>query len=341
MTIYKKNGKYYSRFKIHGEQKHFLCQGATTQAQAQAIEDAEKFKLRQQQAGLLRPEKSVSLFKLLVIYENYAKTNKRSYSKFDKPVINYVRSYFGATTNIKDIKISHIEKFKQHLIDKNLAPSTINKYLNLLSKAFNIGITEKIVAENPLRDIKRLREKNYKVRFLTKEEEVKLFKYIDEHAPNIKPLIITALQTGMRKGEIFNLKWSNIDFEYDFIELLETKSGKSRKIPISETLKNVLLNILKTHPKSEYVFINPETGNPYVDIKHSFHTVLIKAGIKNFRFHDLRHTVATRLVESGIDLIVVKEILGHSKIETTMRYAHPVPKRKLEAISVLNNYFMN
>ena len=76
----------------------------------------------------------------------------------------------------------------------------------------------------------------------------------------------------------------------------------------------------------------------YTDIKHSFATVLKTAKIDNFRFHDLRHTVATRLVEKGIDLVVVKEILGHSKIETTMRYAHAVPKRKMNAINVLNSY---
>jgi site-specific recombinase XerD len=90
--------------------------------------------------------------------------------------------------------------------------------------------------------------------------------------------------------------------------------------------------------KTDYIFINPETDNPYMDIKHSFHSVLEKAKINTFRFHDLRHTVATRLVEMGTDLVVVKDILGHAKIETTMRYAHPVPKRKLEAIETLNDY---
>ena len=144
----------------------------------------------------------------------------------------------------------------------------------------------------------------------------------------------------MRRGEIFNLKWSNINFEYGFIELLETKSGKSRKIPISDKLKNIFNN-LQTKIESEYVFINPETQAPYVDIKNSFHTVLEKAKIYNFRFHDLRHTVATRLVEKGIDLVAVKERLGHSKIETPMRYAHAVPERKLQAINVLNDYFTN
>ena len=137
------------------------------------------------------------------------------------------------------------------------------------------------------------------------------------------------------QGEILNLKWNNIDFEYNFIELLDTKSGKSRRIPLSNILKNILERLEKT---SEYVFINPKTNKPYTDLKKSFKKVLMNANIENFRFHDLRHTVATRLVEKGIDLVVVQEILGHSKLTTTQRYAHPVPQRKLDAINVLNSY---
>lgn len=148
----------------------------------------------------------------------------------------------------------------------------------------------------------------------------------------LKPIIITALQTGMRRGEILNLKWENIDTEQNFIELLEIKSGKARKIPISPTLNNVFENIKR---RSEFVFVNPKTNQPYIDLKKSFPTVIERAGIKDSRFHDLRHTVATRLVEKNIDLSVVKDILGHSKITTTQRYAHPVPH---EAITILSTY---
>ena len=188
-------------------------------------------------------------------------------------------------------------------------------------------------------------------RYLTLEEEKRLFTEIEREYVvldrdtrknkvvkpylYLKPIVITALQTGMRKSEILNLQWQNIDFKQGFIELLKTKSGKSRKIPISKLLKKTLKQINVT---SNYVFVNPKTNEPYIDLKKSFHSVLDKAKITNFRFHDLRHTVATRLVEKGIDLTVVQEILGHSKLTTTQRYAHPVPQRKLDAIEVLNSY---
>ncbi len=89
---------------------------------------------------------------------------------------------------------------------------------------------------------------------------------------------------------------------------------------------------------SKYVFTNPKTGIAFKDITKSFKVVLEKAKIENFRFHDLRHTVATRLVEKNMDLSVVKDILGHSKITTTQRYAHPVPQRKLDAVEILSSY---
>lgn len=150
-----------------------------------------------------------------------------------------------------------------------------------------------------------------------------------------KPIIVCALQTGMRRGEILNLKWSNIDFEYDFIELLETKSGKSRKIPMSSKLMEVL-NDVKNN--TEYVFINSSTGMPYNDIKRSFTSLLNKAEIKEFRFHDFRHTAATRMLEKGADIRTVQEILGHSSVSVTERYIHTNAKNKKSAIELLCSF---
>jgi integrase len=141
----------------------------------------------------------------------------------------------------------------------------------------------------------------------------------------------------MRLGEILNLTWQQIGDGY--IELLETKSGRVRKIPVSNTLNEIFNQIRPAqYILNQNVFICKSTQKPVKDIRGGFSTALKKAGIKDFRFHDLRHTVATRLVESGIDLAVVQELLGHATIQTTMRYAHPVPERKLKAISVLSEY---
>ena len=106
---------------------------------------------------------------------------------------------------------------------------------------------------------------------------------------------------------------------------------------ISDKLMTELLK-LREHKISEYVFTNPITKTKYTHLQKGFVSALKKANIQNFRFHDLRHTSATRMTQMGIDLAVVQEILGHSDVKTTMRYAHPVPERKLKAVEVLNNY---
>ncbi len=300
------NGKWYCRFTIRGERKHLLCIGATNKAEAEDLEAQYKYRLMQQQNGVMpRDTKNI-----------YFKRLKDLYSK-----------------PVNKIKPVDIEAFKTYLKTQNLKNSSINRYLEILSKMFNLAIDNKELTENPVSKAGMLREDNIDPRFLSADEERRLYKSIDKFAPYLRPIVTIALQTGMRRGEILNLKWTDIKDGY--IQLLETKSGNSRNIPTSTTL----LNALKFIPKvSEYVFINPKTNKPYTDIKKSWHKVLNKANIENFRFHDLRHTVATRMVEKGIDLLVVKDILGHTMIETTMRYAHPVPERVQAAIEVLNDY---
>ncbi len=337
MTISKRNGKYYCRFQLNGERHHKLCSGAASIKEAEKIENAFKYKLQQQQNGVIpKEEKNLPLYKLKQIYLAYSETNNRNRNfEHNKYSVNIIIGYFGEKRIVQSILPKHVEAFKEWLrVKRGLKNASINRYLEILSKMFNLGIDNGSLSVNPVSKVKKLQEDNHKVRFLTAEEEARLYKALPEF---LKPIVTTALHTGMRKGEILNLKWNNIDFEYGFIELLETKSGKARKIPISEKLMEIF-NKLYMDARSEYVFINPETGLPYVDIKKSFNKAKEVAGIKDFRFHDLRHTVATRLVEKGIDLLVVMDILGHSKIETTMRYAHPIPKRKSDAISVLNSY---
>lgn len=351
MSVYKKrNGKWYCQFMVKGERVHKLLDGAKTKEEAKELEDAERFRIRQIQNGLIQRENKIIYLKDLINkYLKYSKANKKSY-KNDVQSTKIFLEIWG-NCDIKSITPDVIEDFKQTLLIKRKNKNaTINRHLQALSKMFNIGIANDLIDKNPMKTVNKLQEENYKVRVLSSTEEKKLFEEIARGYEvigrdrkkkiiypylHLKPLIICALQTGMRRGEIFNLRWNNIDNGCGFIELLETKSGKSRRIPISEKLMKIFEVLDK---RGEYVFINPDTGQPYTDIKHSFKSVLEKAEINNFRFHDLRHTVATRMLEKGADIRTVQEILGHSSVVVTQRYTHSTPKYKKNAIDLLNSY---
>lgn len=129
-------------------------------------------------------------------------------------------------------------------------------------------------------------------------------------------------------------KWHDVDWTNGIIHILKIKNSEKRELPINKTVRNILIKI-KRDPNSPYVFVSFD-GKPFVDIKKSFHTALIKAKIENFRFHDLRHTFASQLVMAGVDLLTVKELLGHKKIEMTLRYSHLSCDHKKRAVKALD-----
>ncbi|MDI6793141.1 MAG: site-specific integrase [bacterium] len=149
---------------------------------------------------------------------------------------------------------------------------------------------------------------------------------------------MTALNTGMRKGEILTLKWDQVDLKHGFILLDEsdTKNGERKEIPINETLRQTLQRIMR-QLDVPYVFYDPATGKPYQDVKTSFKTAVRKSKIRDFKFHDLRHTFASHLVMAGVDITTVKELLGHKTITMTLRYAHLAPSHKVKAVDLLDS----
>jgi integrase len=137
----------------------------------------------------------------------------------------------------------------------------------------------------------------------------------------------------MRKGEILRVKWTDIDFKNNVIYLLDTKNGDKKEVLINDMVKRALIQQPK-YKDGPYAFCNRD-GRPFRDIRKSFIAALKKSGIINFRFHDLRHTFASQLVMSGVDLNTVRELMGHKSIRMTLRYAHLSPAHKKRAVDVL------
>jgi integrase len=174
-----------------------------------------------------------------------------------------------------------------------------------------------------------LEEQNERLRYLTEEECKRL---VDCFSSTLKPIVIAALNSGMRKQEILGLKWQQIDLANDYIHLEKTKSGKRRELPINDVLKKTLSSVMRKID-IEYVFYNPQTRRPYRDIRKSFDAALKKAKINNFVPHNCRHTYASHFVMNGGSLKALQEILGHENIKITMKYAHLSPEYKKAAVN--------
>lgn len=336
MTVTQQNGKWYCCFQLNGERKHLLCTGATNKKKAEQMENAFKYKLQQQQNGIIpKNEKGVSLNKVLDNFLDYSQHNKKSY-KQDKSRVKLLKEYFKIRY-AKDVKPSDIEKLKSYLLSKGLSKVTINRYLEIISKAFNMAIDNELVTKNPIKKNVKFLQKNYVVRSLTVEEEKRLFKVLSQpEYEYLKGIVIVALNTALRRQNILDLTWGQIDLSHRVIEITENKSNKHILKPINDALFQYFQSVPENN-RVGYVFINPITGKKCKEIKRAWKTVKEKANLVNFRFHDLKHTVGTRLAESGVPISVIKEVLDHSDIKTTMRYVHTADKQILSAMNLLNS----
>jgi integrase len=162
------------------------------------------------------------------------------------------------------------------------------------------------------------------------DEERKL---IEASAPHFKPVIVVAINTGMRRGELLGLQWEQVDLQSRTITVKQSKSGRVRHVPLNKTAQQALSELPGLHEGQVFRY----RGLPINDVKTAFLKAVKRAGIPCCRFHDLRHTFATRLVLAGVDLATVKELMGHASISTTMRYAHPSPPHKRDAVARLDS----
>ncbi len=147
-------------------------------------------------------------------------------------------------------------------------------------------------------------------------------------------MVITALHPGMRLGEILALRWEQVDLRQRMVTVLNAKNGKARKIPLNAVMME-LLERLKEGSRSDHVFMSGRTRRPVSGMRTAWLAAIRRSGIARCRFHDLRHTCASRMVAGGVDLVTVKEILGHSTITMTVRYAHSAPESKRKAVEAL------
>ncbi|MDO8826803.1 tyrosine-type recombinase/integrase [Methylophaga sp.] len=259
-----------------------------------------------------------------------------------------------------------VESWRSKRHKDGLSASTSNRYIGTLKAMFNRAVEWEVIEQNPITKVKKQKSDSRAiVRYLTPEEETRLRaslrsrdRRLAEFNPfyaggrfvilkanlggfpdHIHPMILLLMNTGMRRGEMFNLRWQDVDFVNKRITVMgnTSKTGQTRYIPLNVEALNVLqLWQKQTERHSGFVFIG-KNGQRFTNIDKAWKVLLRDAKINDFRLHDLRHHFASRLVSAGIDLNSVRELLGHSDIKMTLRYAHLAPGRLVDAVAMLNH----
>lgn len=213
---------------------------------------------------------------------------------------------------------------------KPMAPATINRYAAALASVLTWATRKRITPrgwENPCRRIERRPEHNEVVRFLSDRERIALLEACRKSRwPKLYLLVLMAITTGARRGELESLRWRDVDLDRRICSIAQTKNGDPRLLPLTDAI----VNELKLHAGAPAALVFASTRRPDVAFNHvePWKKALKAAGIVNFRFHDLRHSCASYLAQSGATLLEIGEVLGHRQLSVTKRYSHLTTQHK-------------
>jgi integrase len=253
-----------------------------------------------------------------------------------------LKRVFGAM-KADEIKPSMVEAYQHKRLfvityrSTPYKPASINREVEVMKRIFNLALREEMVIKNPCWKVTRLSEQNARDRVLSKEEFDKLVKELPQHASDI---VTVAYYTGMRAGEIFGLTWDRVNTKEGYFNLTskDTKTGEARHVYFNGPVKTILGRLAKVRPIS-HRFVFTYRGSPVKSIKYSLIKALKKAEIKDFRFHDLRHTYVSNARKAGVDRTVIMKLTGHKTLSMFTRYNSVDEADAREAMQRLNSFF--
>lgn len=316
----------------------------TDRKEAEALEAKWKLEAFQGKQWGAPPRRTFD--ELMLIYLQTASVHKRSHRR-DLDAARHLQAHFSGRElgelRAQDVR-AYIERRRGQATCRKgpVTVATINRELCLLSAAINYARREwEWEIPNPVAG-RKLREPEGRVRWISRAEAEALLRAAEgeEQAPHLADFIRLALHTGCRKQELLGLEWRRVDLQAGLLHLegQHTKAGKRRSVPLNQVAREAFLRRLKYRaahcPGSPWVFAHPD-GSRIQDVKKAFGTACRRAGIADFRIHDLRHTCAAWLVSAGVPLASVRDLLGHSTVKMTERYAHLAPENVRKAVAVL------
>jgi len=280
---------------------------------------------------LAQARKAMPFRALAERYREYAEPTKRSWPK-ERYTLRLLENEFGSIP-LTDLSAWRIERWKANRRTR-VAPGTVNRELTLLKAVLTKAVAWKLLDRSAASDVRYLPENSARLRYLAADEIERLLSAArSDVAPWLEPAIIFALHTGLRQGEELNLRWRDVDLTVGLLTVQLAKNNEKRHIPLNRDVRAVV-DALPRY--GEWVFSWPWGERlSRTTVYAAFGRACVKAGITEFRWHDLRHTFASHLVMAGVDLRTVQELLGHKSLEMTMRYSHLAPAHKAAAVEKL------
>jgi integrase len=338
MRVFKRGKNWYADYAVDGKRvrKSFGRQKQVAELYVKNIE------VKIARGEELSPKYDfISLPDFIAKYLQYCQDNKSQATyRTDLSRIKLFRQFLGSKgiEKLEGINPAVIEDFKSVVLRTSSA-NTFNHYLTLIKAMLNKAVAWRHLKENPLKNVKKLKSTNARqVRFLTPEE---ICAILEKAGDFMQRVIKILLYTGMRRSELVFLTWDDIDFHNKLITVqskpeigFHPKSHRARSIPINPDLEQLLLDLPQ---RGKYLFDDGK-GRPLHCKDYytkQFEKILKMADVKNANLHTLRHTFASSLVMAGVDLRTVQELLGHSTIKVTERYAHLSPDHRTRAVNVL------
>ncbi len=328
-------------FRIAG-QRYRASTETSDKHQAQNIEARERSRALDGRHGI-RQRPDITFAKFAEIYiTDHSELHKRSAER-DREVVKTLNRFFGPLV-LADITPHRIQQFMRDRLNgtwrafrqkksaKPVKPATVNRELDTLKSILSKAVEWDYLVDSPGRGIKRFRVQNKRTRILSEDEQRRLLAAC-ERLPKFQALLTLLLITGARISELLALRWE--DCQDGYMTFWQTKSGKVRRIPITDTIAGLLAMLPKLHP---WVFTNPATEKPYTTIAKTFERALDRAHIRtrDVTVHTLRHTALSRMIAHGLDDFTVMSISGHSTTRMLERYTHPTLERRVAALDTFS-----
>ncbi len=354
--------KYYFYYRLKGKQRNYLI------GSAEALTPAQARDIAKEKAGLVakgedvqasRHEAKKREMRKSLTLGRYLEEHYKAYLVAMNP--NSARKAYLCIANsfkhlahkpLDDITAWDIQQWISERRKLGRAPATITYAVNRLRAAFNRAVEWEFIDSHTLGKVKVIHQDNTRVRYLSKEEEKALLAaltsrdarlreslastaHAGRYVDYLEPLIVMAMHTGLRRGELLTLRWEHISLpnRYLTIRSENAKSKKRRTVPLNDTVFHLLDAWRVQNPSADFVFVHH--GQPVSFFSYPWRNLLKEAKIEQFRFHDLRHHFASKLVMAGVDLNTVRELLGHADLKMTLRYAHLAPEHKAAAVNLI------